>query len=281
MTRRKRRSPEFAPVDRHFLYEAAVQDVDFDLAFLQRIYRQLRGGTFRLLREDFCGTARLSCEWVRRRPERRAWAVDLSAPTLAWARKNHLGFLGPAAERVTLIHSDVRRSKAPLVDVVTALNCSYWVFHQRAEVVDYFSRVRRALRPGGLLVVDSFGGEGCMKALIEHRRIRGRRTYAGERLGPFTYTWEHKSFNPIDHHLLAYIHFAPDGHRAIRRAFTYDWRLWTLPEIREMLLEAGFRDAPVYVQGWDTKNNQPLSAFQRRHRFQNQEAWLANIVGVK
>jgi SAM-dependent methyltransferase len=281
MTRQERRSPRFAKVDRHVLYEAAVQDVDFDLAFFQRIYRQLRGGTFRLLREDFCGTARLSCEWVRRRQERRAWAVDLSGSTLAWTRQHHLHFLGPAAERVTLLHSDVRSSKAPLVDLVVALNCSYWVFHSRAEVVDYFSHVRRGLRRDGLFIVDSFGGEGCMRALVESRRIRGRRTYAGERIGPFTYTWEHKSFNPVDHHLLAYIHFAPDGHPKIRRAFTYDWRLWTLPEIREMLLEAGFRDAVVYVQGWDSVRNQPLSVWQRRHRFENQETWLANIVGVK
>jgi SAM-dependent methyltransferase len=268
-------------VDRHVLYEAAVQDVDFDLAFMQRIYRQLRGRPFRLLREDFCGTARLACEWVRRKPQRRAWAVDLSASTLAWARRQHLRYLGDAAPRVKLIHADVRRSRAPRVDVVAALNCSYWVFHSRAELVDYFQRVRRALRPGGLLVLDSFGGEGCMRALIEHRRVRGRRTYAGERVGPFTYTWEHKSYNPVDHHLLAYIHFKPDGHRAMPRAFKYDWRLWTLPEIQEMLREAGFRDALVYVQGWDSEKNQPLSVFRRRGRFENQEAWLANIVGVR
>jgi SAM-dependent methyltransferase len=281
MSRRRKTTKKFAKVDRHFLYEAAVQDVDFDLTFFQRIYRQLRGNTFRLLREDFCGTARLSCEWVRRKPERRAWAVDLSAPTLAWTRRNHLRTLGPAAERVRLIHADVRSSKAPLVDVVSALNCSYWVFDTRAEVVDYFARARQGLRRNGLLIVDSFGGEGCMKALVESRRIRGRRTYGGERIGPYTYTWEHKSFNPVDHHLLAYIHFAPDGHRQIRRAFRYDWRLWTLPEIQEMLLEAGFREALVYVQGWDTEQNAPLSAFHQRRRFENQEAWLANIVGVR
>jgi SAM-dependent methyltransferase len=281
MPKRRRRSRDFAAVDRHVLYEAAVQDVDFDLSFFQRVYRQLRGRPFHLLREDFCGTARLACEWVRRRANRRAWAVDLSASTLAWARRHHLRYLGDAADRVTLIHADVRRSHAPPVDLIAALNCSYWVFHTRAEVVDYFQRARRALRPGGLLVLDSFGGEGCMRALTESRRVRGRRTYAGERVVPFTYIWEQNSYNPVDHHLLAYIHFKPDGHRAIRRAFKYDWRMWTLPEIRELLLEAGFRDALVYVQGWDEDKNQPLSIFRRRGRFENQEAWLACLVGVK
>lgn len=281
MARRRPRSNAFATVDRHALYEAAVQDVDFDLRFFQRIYRQLRGRPFRLLREDFCGTARLACEWVRRRSNRHAWAVDLDGRTLAWARKHHLRYLGDAAERVTLVHADVRRSRVPQVDVIAALNCSYWVFHRRSELLDYFRRARRGLRPGGLLVLDSFGGEGCMRALTERRRVRGRRTYAGERVAPFTYTWEQRSYNPVDHHLVAYIHFAPDGHRAMRRAFKYDWRLWTLPEIRELLLEAGFHDALVYVQGWDEDKNQPLSIFRRRGRFENQEAWLACLVGVR
>jgi SAM-dependent methyltransferase len=281
MPKRRRRSKNFAAVDRHVLYEAAVQDIDFDLSFFQRVYRQLRGRPLRFLREDFCGTARLACEWVRRRSTRRAWAVDLSAATLRWTRKHHLRHLGDAADRVTLIHADARHSRAPKVDVIAALNCSYWVFHTRAELLDYFRRGRRGLKPGGLLVLDAFGGEGCMRALTESQRVRGRKTYAGERVVPFTYTWEQKSYNPVDHHLVAYIHFKPDGSRAIRRAFKYDWRMWTLPEIRELLLEAGFRDALVYVQGWDDNKNQPLSIFRRRRQFENQEAWLACLVGVK
>lgn len=275
------RTSAVARIDRHVLYEAAVQDVDFDLEFFQRLYRKLRGRPFRLLREDFCGTARLACEWVARRRNRRAWAVDLSGPTLAWARRHHVAWIGAAAERVRLIQADVRRSGAPAVDVIAALNCSYWVFKRRTELVDYFRRARRGLRPGGLLMLDSFGGEGAMCALIEKRRVRGRRTYAGERVPPFTYTWEQESFNPVDHHLLSHITFHPDGHRAIRRAFTYDWRMWSLPEITEALGEAGFRDAHVYVQGWDDEKDQPLSIYRRRGRFENQEAWLAYIVGVR
>lgn len=30
--------------------------------------------------------------------------------------------------------------------------------------------------------------------------------------------------------------------QVLRRAFRYHWRLWTLPELREMLLAAGFDD---------------------------------------
>ena len=273
--------PFVAHPDHHVLYEAAVQDVDFDLGFFQRIYRRLRGRRFTHLREDFCGTARLACEWVRRGSDRVASAVDLNAATLDWSRRNHLPWIGGAAARLRLVRGDVRGASGPPADVVAALNCSYWVFKRRAELVDYFRHARRHLRPRGLLFLDSFGGEGAMKALIESRRVRGARTYAGERVPPFTYIWEQKSFNPVDHHLLSHIHFRLESGRQIRRAFTYDWRLWTLPEIDEALRAAGFADVHVYVQAWDEDRNQPLNIYRRRGRFENQEAWLAYIVGVR
>ena len=267
-------------LDRHLLYEAAVQDVDFDLGFFQRVYRKVRGNPFTRLREDFCGTARLACEWVRRKPERTAVAVDLNAETLEWASLHHVAHIGAAASRLKLVRGDVR-SVEDRADVVAALNCSYWVFKQRSTLVGYFRHVRARLRPQGLLFLDAFGGEGAMRKLTERRGVRGARTYAGERVPPFTYIWEQRSFNPVDHHIFCHIHFRKPNGRMLRRAFTYDWRLWTLPEIADALREAGFADVQVYVQGWDDDENEPLNVYRRRGRFENQEAWLAYLVGVK
>jgi SAM-dependent methyltransferase len=268
-------------IDRYQLYEAAVQDVDFDLELFRRIYRRLRGAGFTRLREDFCGTARLACTWVERRRDRRAWAVDLNPRPLAWTRRNHLPVIGEAASRLRLLQADVRRVRTPKPDVIAALNCSYWVFKRRAALVDYLRRCRRALAPGGLLFLDAFGGEGAMRSLTETRRVRGMRTYAGNRVPPFTYIWEQKSFNPVDHHLRAAIHFRLEDGRTLRNAFTYDWRMWGLPELDEALRDAGFADVHVYVQGWDDERDQPLNIYRRRGRFENQEAWLAYIVGVR
>ena len=39
-------------LDRHVLYEAAVQGVDYDLDFLQRVYRVHRGGRLPLVHVD-------------------------------------------------------------------------------------------------------------------------------------------------------------------------------------------------------------------------------------
>ena len=49
--------------DRHVLYEASVQSVDTETEFLQRVFKRYHGRSFHLLREDFCGTAKLACEW--------------------------------------------------------------------------------------------------------------------------------------------------------------------------------------------------------------------------
>ena len=69
MPKRVNRKRARTPVvrDRHLLYTAAVQSVDADLDFFLRVYKRKRGEPFKTLREDFCGTAALACEWVRRR----------------------------------------------------------------------------------------------------------------------------------------------------------------------------------------------------------------------
>ena len=283
-----RRSPEplgrarggRAPVDRHLLYTAAVQNVEDDLDLLESFYRRLRGTTPTRLREDFCGTAALACRWAARGPRRRAWGVDHHAATLAWARRRRFARLGEAAERVTLVVDDVRRVRRPAVDVIAALNYSYWVFHRREELRDYLRAARRSLAPGGLLVLDAFGGTAAMQALVETRHVPASRGPGGERIPAFRYVWEQADFNPVDHRLRCHIHFRLGDGRELRRAFSYDWRFWSLPELRELLAEAGFREARVFLQDWDDEAHQPLVTYSPRRHFENQLTWLAYVVGL-
>ena len=274
----RRRTP--AP-DRLLLYSPAVQHVEHDLDVLERIYRNLNGRAPVLLREDFCGTAALACEWVKRGSRRRAWGVDLHRGTLAWARRRRLPSLGAAAERLTLLHADARRVTRPPVDLVIALNYSYWVFHRRTELRAYFRAARASLARGGLLCLDAFGGTSAMQELVERRHVPASRGPGGERVPAFRYVWEQTAFNPVDHGLRCRIHFRLRDGRELRRAFSYDWRMWTLPEIRELLAEAGFRDSFVYVQDWDDEAHEALGSYSRRRRFENMLTWLAYVVGVR
>ena len=52
----------------------------------------------------------------------------------------------------------------------------------------------------------------------------------------FTYIWQQASFNAVDRRLLAWIHFEQKGAPRMARAFVYDWRMWTLPELRDAVL---------------------------------------------
>jgi SAM-dependent methyltransferase len=266
--------------DPHYLYTAAVQSVEADIGFFKRIYRRERGVPFRRLREDFCGTAVLACDWVRRRADHEAWGVDLDRETLSWTERHYVPRLGRAAERLHLVCADVRSTRRPAVDVVAALNFSYCVFKEREGLLDYFRRVRRSLRPGGIFFLDVFGGSGSFGECVDRRRVSAETAFDGTRVPAFRYVWEQARFNPISHEIRCHIHFElADGSR-IRRAFTYDWRVWTLPELRELLGQAGFAATEAYLEGWDDEADEADGIFRRRSYFENQDGWVAYLVAL-
>lgn len=266
--------------DKHLLYEGAVQEVDADLDFMQRVCRKHTGRPPRLIREDFCGTAKLSAAWVSRNPRHLALGVDNHAPTLAWGDRHHRRPLGDAAARLTLVLDDVRAVDRPLADVTCAFNFSYSLFHRRDDLLGYFRHARSGLKPRGLMVLDAFGGIQCVQHNKETRSIPRARTPSGERIPTYIYEWEHRHFDVIHNRMVAHIHFElADGAR-LERAFTYDWRLWSLPELREVLLEAGFRAVEVYIHGWDAQGNAD-GIYRLRKTYDNEDGWIAYVVAVK
>lgn len=275
MTRTK-----YSELSRHHYYEVAVQSVDADLDFARRVYRKHNGASPTLIREDFCGTASLACRWVQRWHKNRALGVDLDKETLDWGLEWNLSVLGRRADRVKLIRHDVREVTRPKVDLTMALNFSYFVFKTRPELLSYFKAARRSLKTDGLLILDLFGGSGAMEELVERQYKPAATTPSGVRVPGFTYVWEQALFNPVNHHLLCHIHFEPRHGRNMKKAFTYDWRMWTIPEVRELLREAGFGSSEVYIEGWDEDEDESDGIFRMKNRFENQEAWVAYVVGV-
>lgn len=266
--------------DLHHLYEASVQGVDWDLDFAARTYKKKYGRKPVTLREDFCGTAALACEWVRRSPKHRAWGVDLDQPTLDWGLKHNVPYIGEKAGEIELLCGDVMKAKTPAVDLVMALNFSYCIFKTRKELRSYFEKARAALDKDGLFVMDLYGGTEAIEAKLEPRDVDGFTAADGTKVPAFEYIWDQDVYNVVDHHVVNYIHFKIPGYGKINKAFTYDWRLWTLPELQELLIEAGFKSAEVYLHGW-TKAGESDETYRLRTNYENSLGWVAYIVGTK
>lgn len=256
--------------DRYVLYTESVQSVDAEIAFFTRVYRKANGRAPVVLREDFCGTAAISCDWVKQNPRNLAIGVDLDPEPLRWGREHYVSKLdADQRRRLTFYRENVLKVETPRVDVVAALNFSFCVFKKRAELMAYIRRCRSALKPGGILVMDIYGGPDSQKPAKEKTRFKG-----------FTYVWDQAVYNPVTNEALNHIHFTfPDGTRMMK-AFTYDWRLWTPAELREAMLDSGFSDARVYWEGTE-KDGSGDGIFRERNRADVDDAWVAYIVGFK
>ena len=272
-TNKNKRSSLAKSADIHKLYEHSVQCADSEIGFLDDTFKALRGRRARLLREDFCGTAAVCCEWVKHRKTNLAIGVDIDGEVLDWGRENNLSQLSESQrERVELIQSDVLDVSTESPDTISAMNFSYWLFKDRDRLLSYFKSVREALVDDGIMFLDAYGGYDSFRDIVEEREI--------EEQGGFTYIWEQECYDPISNGLICHIHFGfPDGSR-LNKAFTYDWRLWTLPEVRELLEEAGFRRVTFYWQGWDD-DEEPDGIFKPVTEGIADAGWICYITAEK
>ena len=80
--------------------------------------------------------------------------------------------------------------------------------------------------------------------------------------------------------MTCHIHFEfQDGSR-LEKAFSYTWRLWTLPEIRELLEETGFRQVTVYWQGYDD-DGEPDGVFVPVGEGEADAGWICYLTAEK
>jgi hypothetical protein len=263
-----------AQSDPHRLYERAVQCPEAEVDFLTARFRWLRDRDARSLREDFCGTAAVCREWLRRDGANRALGIDLDAMVLGWAEDRAGSELTPEAHSRLQLHcGNVLSARTPRVDIAVAMNFSYWLFRERARLLAYFRAVRAALAEDGVFFLDAYGGYDAFREIVEEREIEDDE-------GAFTYRWEQSSYNPITGDMECHIHFAFADGSELPRAFSYRWRLWTLPEIRELLTEAGFRRVLVYWQGWDDEG-EPDGRFEPAERADADAGWICYLSAEK
>jgi SAM-dependent methyltransferase len=270
-TRTKKRVFTAKTADRHELYQLSVQSPEEDVKFLARVYKKVRGKAPLHFREDFCGTGYLSAHWVKRGKQYTAEGFDLCPDTVAWGIENNFEPLGENASRVTLHVKDVRDSSIKAPDIRCAQNFSYFVFKERRELLEYLRSVHADLAADGVFVMDIYGGPEAMEEMLEERDIEEG----------FTYIWDQHRYVPATGEYRTYIHFHFKDGTKIRRAFTYDWRLWTLPELKDVLTDAGFAQVDTYWEGTDEDGESGNGVYRKSKTGENCMAWVTYLVASK
>jgi SAM-dependent methyltransferase len=236
-------------VERWAAYERAVQSVAHEVAFFDRVFSRRFGRKPRALREDFCGSAAVAAAFVDADEERRALGVDHDPGALEAARALN------ARERVELLEADARTPADFVADVVSAENFSYGVFHERDALLEYLLSAQGALDGEGVVVLDVLGGPRFMKP------------HADEHEG---WRFEQETFDPITRRARFALWLGDE------RAFTYDWRLWSVPELVDAMREVGL--APeVY---WQAEAGARAGIYRRRASAEPREDWVAYVVGA-
>lgn len=264
------------PDFKYELYEASVQDPEGDVERALIFFNELVGRRASVLREDFCGTFKISAAWVKHREHHRAIGVDLDPEPIDSGMRRHFPKLSKSQQsRLSIHQADVREPTTPLADVALAGNFSAFIFKTPDSMLAYLKAVHASLADDGILLLEIAGGPGLIETEEEARGV-----YQGEHKW-FTYIWDQRGFNPINHDASYAIHFELKGGHRMEDAFTYDWRLWTIPELRELLRRAGFADTGVYWVMDDEDDEDAGGYYALTETATNDESWLCYVVGMK
>ncbi len=261
--------------DKFDCYQRSVQSPEHEIEFFEQAFKDVFGRKPLTLREDFCGTFAVCCEWVRSHAKRTAVGVDICQDTLQWGRDHNLAKLKSRQQkRIRLLAQDVRKRNRPAVDVLAAQNFSFWVFKTRPQLLEYLTVARSNLRTEGVMIMDMMGGGDCyLEEHVDKRTIRkGKRG--------FKYYWEQARFNPVNADASFYISFKFNDGSRLKRAFEYHWRFWTIPEVRELLEEAGFSESHVYWEVED-EDGEDSGIWERSEEVPSNPSWISYIVAVK
>jgi hypothetical protein len=225
-------------LSRYDLYELCVQAPDRTAPFLYAVH----GGDPRTLREDFCGSGGVCRAWAAmtprppRRAPFRAIGVDLDPEPLQRLRGHRT---------VKPVRSDVLSCDLK-ADIISATNFPIGYWHTRKDLLRYLRHTRKCLNHRGVFVCDTYGGA---TAFTPGSTVRDFFLPDGARI---RYTWQQASADPTTGMVTDIIHFRGFRDREVvldvPDAFTYRWRLWSIPELRDAMLEAGFASIDIYTE---------------------------------
>lgn len=279
------------------LYRWAVQDPETHAALLDVIHARMSPTCMpppaapRVLREDFAGTAAESVAWLSRGAGRRAYAIDLDAPTLAWAGARARRLLGRGADNLTCVQADVLSLPAdnvPPADIISALNFSVMYLAEPHSLLQYLRAARVGLARGGILVCNLFGGRANERPGVTTHAVKPRAKSPGERpIEPFEYLWEIRAVEAGTRVADCRIHFrlpGPGGRagKFMPDAFRYAFKLWDPDEVTSACLQAGFARTEVWRHTYDPAKGASgvFLGPTDPARFTDAESWTAYVVAA-
>jgi hypothetical protein len=252
--------------DKYELYEKSVQDAEGTALMVHHDYRKVRGKPAFRLREDFAGTGALAAAWARRDARNTAVAVDLDPEPLGWGLQHHLRPGEPGADRVEIVNGDVLAAHGRNYDIILAFNFSWLVLRKREDLKRYLGQVRDALATDGIAQFDMYGGTDAITC-----------SEASSKIGKFTYIWDQAKFDPTTNEAWCAIHWKLPGGRQMRNAFTYHWRLWSLPELLDLFDEVGLSLVEIHAE-----DDSPVDGRYRRVRkVPNWDAWTVKVLAER
>lgn len=258
--------------DKYQYYLKSVQSPENDVQFIRKTFQELKGKAPISFAEDFCGTFMLCCEWVKLQRQHQAVGVDLDLEPLEYGKTHHLSKLkDEQRSRMSIRQGNVLDPELPESQIIAAMNFSYFLFKQRSKLKEYFLRSFHRLSKDGIFLIDAFGGPLC------HEPNEEETVHEDE---GFSYFWDQDFFDPVNNHAIYHIHFKRKGEKKREKVFSYDWRMWSIPELRDLLEEVGFEKVHVYWEGTN-KKGEGNGVFKRVLEGEPCEAWVCYLVAEK
>lgn len=237
------------------LYEHCVQNIPMTLRMVEAMHAAHARSPARILHEDFSGSAAFAHAWCQSNPKRTALAIDMDpeahadgTPHPRLARLTADLTRLPRTLRPDSSSARAARTNLSKADIIYAGNFATCEVHTRDALVAYLSRARQRLDADGVFICDLYAGPGAWRTgetRVTHPPLPELPRYR------VAYTWRQREADLLRGLVANEIDFALLNAKGVAihelvNAFTYHWRLWSIPEMREAMAHAGFKDVDVY-----------------------------------
>lgn len=256
-----------------FLYEQSVQ-TRADVDYLLEIAISVMGRVPLSLREDFCGTHLFAREYIKRDPRFRAIGLDLDPEPIRYGElQAQKELTREERKRLKIFKKNVISVTRPKSDWIVACNFSFYTFHDRNMLLEYFKKAHQSLTKDGIFMLEMGGGPGFLE------RLTDRRVFKVSQTQKITYLWHQLDFNPVKRQGHYAISFKVNDTLKYKHAFKYDWRVWTIPEVRDVLRDAGFSRSVVLVE--KITRGKSEGSYEISEVGDHDHSWISYVVGIR